>query len=62
VADEDDLKKEAVRVGIEMQGASGLLKPEMTGAPKIFYGQRWLLNLLMRDVARYIRVEFWSWW
>jgi hypothetical protein len=45
-----------------MDGASDLLKPEMTGNAKILCGTRPLLELLTRRLARYIRVEFWSWW
>jgi hypothetical protein len=45
-----------------MENPSLLLKPEMTGNAKIFCGRRRLVDLLTRRVARYIRVEFWSWW
>jgi multidrug resistance efflux pump len=51
-----------ISVTTEMENPSLLLKPEMTGNAKIFCGQRRLLDLLTRRVARYIRVEFWSWW
>jgi len=36
--------------------------PEMTGNAKISCGQRRIVELLTRRLARYIRVEFWSWW
>jgi len=39
-----------------------LLKPEMTGNAKIYAGQRRILDLVTRRLARYVRVEFWSWW
>jgi hypothetical protein len=39
-----------------------LLKPEMTGNAKVSCGSRRLVDLLTRRLARYIRVEFWSWW
>jgi len=56
------LGRKVVRVLIEMEGASGLLKPEMTGNAKIYCGRRSIYTLLTRRIARYVRVEFWSWW
>jgi len=50
------------RVTTEIDNAGLLLKPEMTGNAKIFCGQRRIFDLLTRRLARYIRVEFWSWW
>lgn len=50
------------RVTTEIDNPAGLLKPEMTGNAKIFCGKRRVLDLLTRRLARYIRVEFWSWW
>jgi multidrug resistance efflux pump len=38
------------------------LKPEMTGNAKIYTGQRRISDLITRRLARYVRVEFWSWW
>ncbi len=38
------------------------LKPEMTGNAKILCGRRSIAQLLTRRIARYLRVEFWSWW
>jgi hypothetical protein len=34
----------------------------MTGHAKIFCGRQTIAHLLTRRLARYIRVEFWSWW
>jgi putative peptide zinc metalloprotease protein len=51
-----------VRVTTEIDNAGLLLKPEMTGNAKVFCGQRPIFDLLTRRIARYIRVEFWSWW
>jgi len=56
------LGRKIFRVTVAMDGASDLLKPEMTGNAKILCGTRPLLELLTRRLARYIRVEFWSWW
>ena len=39
-----------------------LLKPDMTGNAKIFCGKRPLIELITRRIARYFRVEVWSWW
>jgi putative peptide zinc metalloprotease protein len=50
------------RVTIQMDQASHLLKPEMTGNAKILCGSRPIAYLLTRRIVRYIRVEFWSWW
>jgi hypothetical protein len=32
------------------------------GNAKIHCGTRSLFHLLTRGIARYVRVEFWSWW
>jgi hypothetical protein len=46
----------------ELDNRSMLLKPEMTGNAKVFCGPRTLIDLVTRRIARYFRVEFWSWW
>lgn len=51
-----------VLVTTELDDASLLLKPEMTGNAKIYGGERSLIDLATRRLARYVRVEFWSWW
>jgi multidrug resistance efflux pump len=51
-----------ILVTTELHNASKLLKPEMTGNAKIFCGQRRIFDLMTRRLARYVRVEFWSWW
>ena len=38
------------------------LKTGMTGKAKITCGSRSALELLTRRLARFIRVEFWSYW
>lgn len=50
------------RVTTEIDNATGLLRPEMTGNAKIFAGDRRIVDLLTRKLARYVRVEVWSWW
>jgi multidrug resistance efflux pump len=64
VAIEDDrgLGGKAIRVMADIDNASGLLKPEMTGNAKIYAGTRHIFDLATRRLVRYVRVEFWSWW
>ncbi|HYZ86172.1 MAG TPA: efflux RND transporter periplasmic adaptor subunit [Bryobacteraceae bacterium] len=49
-------------VDTEIENASLLLKSEMTGQAKIYCGQRRVVDLIMRRLARTVKVEFWSWW
>jgi multidrug resistance efflux pump len=51
-----------VRVTTQIDNPDLLLKPEMTGNAKIYCGYRPIFELLTRRIARYVRVEFWSWW
>jgi multidrug resistance efflux pump len=51
-----------VAITTEIDNPSLLLKPEMTGQAKISCGQRRLLDVMTRRVARTVKVEFWSWW
>jgi hypothetical protein len=51
-----------VRVTTTLDNTERLLKSEMTGTAKIICGERPILDLLTRRLARYFRVEFWSWW
>ena len=39
-----------------------LLKPGMTGQGKIYAGERRIMSLITRRLARTFKVEFWSWW
>jgi putative peptide zinc metalloprotease protein len=55
-------REKVVRVMTETDNRTFRLKPDMTGNAKISCGQRRILDLLTRRVARYVRVEFWSWW
>jgi multidrug efflux pump subunit AcrA (membrane-fusion protein) len=50
------------RVTTALENPDLLLRPEMTGTAKVYCGQRRLFDLLTRRLARYLRVEFWSWW
>jgi putative peptide zinc metalloprotease protein len=51
-----------VLVTTELNNEESLLKSEMTGNAKIYCGKRKAFDLLTHSLARYIRVEFWSWW
>jgi putative peptide zinc metalloprotease protein len=51
-----------VLVLTQLKNPSLLLKPDMTGNAKIFCGKRPLFELITRRIARYFRVEVWSWW
>jgi hypothetical protein len=51
-----------VTITTEIDNPSLLLKPEMTGQAKIFCGERRLLDVATRRLARTVKVEFWSWW
>jgi hypothetical protein len=51
-----------VLVACRIDNPSLLLKAEMTGRAKIYCGERRIFDLISRRIARYLRVEFWSWW
>ena len=47
-----------VRVVVELDNASGLLKPNMSGYGEVEAGKRSLLNLATRRLVRWVRVRF----
>jgi multidrug resistance efflux pump len=49
-------------VTTQIDNHAGLLKPGMTGLAKVLCGERRLIDLITRRLARTFRVEFWSWW
>ena len=51
-----------VRVTTQLDNRSGLLKPDMTGHAKIYSHRQRLIQLISRHLARFVKVEFWSWW
>ncbi len=51
-----------VLVTTEVENQSRLLKPGMTGQAKVSCGRRSIVDLMMRRLARTVKVEFWSWW
>jgi multidrug resistance efflux pump len=55
------LDPKTVAITTEIENGDLLLKPEMTGQAKIFCGERRLLDIVKRRIARTVRVEFWSW-
>jgi multidrug efflux pump subunit AcrA (membrane-fusion protein) len=58
----DGVKGSTVRVLTQLDNTSLLLKPEMTGNAKVYCGPRQLFDIVTRRIARYFKVEFWSWW
>lgn len=60
--DSDGPERKVFRVAVAMDSPTALLKPEMTGNAKILCGKRSIFHLVTRRIARYVRVEFWSWW
>jgi putative peptide zinc metalloprotease protein len=61
-ADEDARAERTVLVTTRLDNASLLLKPGMTGHAKIYAGDLRLIDLVLRRIVRFVRVEFWSWW
>ncbi|MEW5798528.1 MAG: HlyD family efflux transporter periplasmic adaptor subunit [Bacteroidota bacterium] len=51
-----------ILVTTEIDNTSLLLKPGMSGQAKIYCGKRSVFDLVMRRLARIMKVEFWSWW
>ena len=56
------LSPRMVTVTTEIENGDLLLKPDMSGHAKVFCGERRLLDIVTRRIARTVRVEFWSWW
>ena len=61
-ADEEMGFRRTVTVTTALDNPSLLLKPQMIGHAKLHCGPRPIGELLTRRIARYLRVEFWSWW
>jgi len=51
-----------VKVTTEIDNPGRLLKGDMTGTAKVVCGERRVIELMTRRLARYFRVEVWSWW
>ncbi len=49
-------------VSTVIEDSSHLLKPGMTGHAKVLAGERRIIGLVTRRLARMVKVEFWSWW
>jgi len=62
VKSEEGRAGKVVRVTTAIDNASLLLKSQMTGTAKIYCGKRRIADLMTRRLARFFRVEFWSWW
>jgi len=57
-----NVNPKTVLVTTRIDNSALLLKPEMTGQAKILCGQKRIVDLVTRRLARTIKVEFWSWW
>ena len=62
VKDEEAWRGKVVKVTTAVDNPDLLLRSDMTGTAKIYCGQRRLFDVVSRRLARYVRVEFWSWW
>jgi len=62
VKDEEAWRGKVFRVTTAVDNPDLLLRSDMTGTAKIYCGQRRLFDVVSRRLARYVRVEFWSWW
>jgi multidrug resistance efflux pump len=51
-----------LKVTTEIDNPGHLLKGDMSGTAKIVCGERRIVDLMTRRLARYVRVEVWSWW
>ncbi len=59
---DDTLGQRTVFVTTEIDNSLLRLRPEMSGHAKIYCGTRRIGDLIARRVARYVTIEFWSWW
>jgi putative peptide zinc metalloprotease protein len=59
---EDTLGQRTVYVTTEIDNSLLRLRPEMSGHAKLYCGTRRIGELIARRVARYVTIEFWSWW
>jgi multidrug efflux pump subunit AcrA (membrane-fusion protein) len=59
---DDALGQRTVFVTTEIDNNLLRLRPEMSGHAKIYCGTRRIGDLITRRVARYVTIEFWSWW
>ena len=59
---EDWREQRTVIVVTQLDNRTGLLRPAMSGRAKIYCGEQRALDLMLRRLVRYLRVEFWSWW
>jgi putative peptide zinc metalloprotease protein len=62
VKEEEAWRGKVFRVTTVIDNSGLLLRPGMTGNAKVACGGRSLFDLVTRRLARYLRVEFWSWW
>jgi hypothetical protein len=54
--------QKTVLVTTEIDNGLLRLKPGMTGEAKVLAGEWTIVALMVRRLARTIKVQFWSWW
>jgi putative peptide zinc metalloprotease protein len=59
---DDTLGQRTVFIITEIDNSLMRLRPEMSGHAKTYCGTRRIGDLIARRVARYVTIEFWSWW
>jgi multidrug resistance efflux pump len=57
-----NMANKTILITSELANSDMLLKSEMTGLAKISCGQRRVIDLIKRRIARTLKVELWSWW
>jgi multidrug resistance efflux pump len=55
-------EQRTILVTTRLENHAHLLLPKMSGRAKIYCGQKTALQLVLRRLVSYLRVEFWSWW
>jgi multidrug efflux pump subunit AcrA (membrane-fusion protein) len=62
VVSDPNTTNKTILVATELVNSDLLLKSEMTGVAKISCGQKRVIDLIKRRIARTFKVELWSWW
>jgi multidrug efflux pump subunit AcrA (membrane-fusion protein) len=62
IKEEEAWRGKVFRVTTAIDNPDLLLRPGMTGNAKVVCASRPLFEVVTRRLARYLRVEIWSWW
>jgi multidrug resistance efflux pump len=62
IKEDEAWRGKVFRVTTAIDNPDLLLRPGMTGNAKVICGSRPLFEVVTRRLARYLRVEVWSWW